>query len=191
MASGGAENGCAAPLAWLDPPGRLCSRTRQEDMMQRPELAPRAASDGTRGKRDPTRDTDDVTMRTSPLQELGGLGQSVWIDYLSRDLLERGGLARLIEEDAVVGVTSNPTIFQGPLRRLGLRRAAHGAARRRGRPEGALLRAGGSRRRGRVRFPPSDLGGDGRTRRLRLLGGRPEPCRRPEVELAEAKRFHE
>ena len=83
--------------------------------MQRPELAPRAASDGTRGKRDPTRDTDDVTMRTSPLQELGGLGQSVWIDYLSRDLIESNGLARAIDEDAVVGVTSNPSIFQKAL----------------------------------------------------------------------------
>jgi transaldolase len=37
---------------------------------------------------------------------------SVWIDYLSRDLLETGELKRMMEEDAVVGVTSNPTIFQ-------------------------------------------------------------------------------
>jgi len=51
-------------------------------------------------------------MRSSPLHRLGAFGQSVWIDYLSRDLLETGELARLIEEDAVVGVTSNPTIFQ-------------------------------------------------------------------------------
>jgi transaldolase len=46
---------------------------------------------------------------------LRGLGQSVWIDYLSRDLLESGELARLVAEDAVVGVTSNPTIFQHAL----------------------------------------------------------------------------
>jgi transaldolase len=46
------------------------------------------------------------------LQQLSELGQSVWIDYLSRDLLHEGGLARMMEEDAVVGVTSNPTIFQ-------------------------------------------------------------------------------
>ena len=51
-------------------------------------------------------------MRSSPLHRLSDFGQSVWIDYLSRDLLETGELARLIEEDAVVGVTSNPTIFQ-------------------------------------------------------------------------------
>jgi len=48
----------------------------------------------------------------SPLRRLSALGQSVWIDYLSRDLLASGELARLVEEDAVVGVTSNPSIFQ-------------------------------------------------------------------------------
>jgi transaldolase len=47
-----------------------------------------------------------------PLRHLAELGQSVWIDYLSRELLESGGLARLVRDDAVVGVTSNPTIFQ-------------------------------------------------------------------------------
>jgi transaldolase len=48
----------------------------------------------------------------SRLHELSARGQSVWIDYLSRDLLEQGELKRMMEEDAVVGVTSNPTIFQ-------------------------------------------------------------------------------
>jgi transaldolase len=43
---------------------------------------------------------------------LSALGQSVWIDYLSRDLLRTGELERMMREDAVVGVTSNPTIFQ-------------------------------------------------------------------------------
>jgi transaldolase len=47
----------------------------------------------------------------SRLHELSELGQSVWIDFLSRDLLESGALSRAIERDAVVGVTSNPTIF--------------------------------------------------------------------------------
>ncbi len=51
-------------------------------------------------------------MPDTPLDRLSALGQSVWIDYLSRDLLHSGGLARLMEEDAVTGVTSNPTIFQ-------------------------------------------------------------------------------
>src|SRR5216117_1900205 len=51
-------------------------------------------------------------MPDSNLHKLSALGQSVWIDYLSRDLLETGELARMMSEDAVVGVTSNPTIFQ-------------------------------------------------------------------------------
>src|SRR6266540_39498 len=51
-------------------------------------------------------------MPDSRLHQLSRLGQSVWIDYLSRDLLHTGELARMMEEDAVCGVTSNPTIFQ-------------------------------------------------------------------------------
>jgi transaldolase len=51
-------------------------------------------------------------MSDSNLHKLSALGQSVWIDYLSRDLLQEGELARMMREDAVVGVTSNPTIFQ-------------------------------------------------------------------------------
>jgi transaldolase len=54
-------------------------------------------------------------MEKSPLQRLADLGQSVWIDYLSRDLVHTGELERMIREDAVVGVTSNPTIFQKAL----------------------------------------------------------------------------
>jgi transaldolase len=51
-------------------------------------------------------------MAESRLQQLSARGQSVWIDYLSRDLLESGELKKMMDEDAVVGVTSNPTIFQ-------------------------------------------------------------------------------
>jgi len=51
-------------------------------------------------------------MAKSRLHQLSELGQSVWIDYLSRQLLQTGKLERMLEEDAVVGVTSNPTIFQ-------------------------------------------------------------------------------
>jgi transaldolase len=57
---------------------------------------------------------------SSRLHQLSALGQSVWIDYLSRDLIESGALAKAMEEDAVVGVTSNPSIFQKAL--------AHGRA---------------------------------------------------------------
>ena len=51
-------------------------------------------------------------MAQSNLHKLSALGQSVWIDSLSREWLETGILERLLTEHAVVGVTSNPTIFQ-------------------------------------------------------------------------------
>src|SRR3954465_6993346 len=54
-------------------------------------------------------------MSKSPLHQLSDLGQSVWIDSLSREMMESGELDRLIEEDAVVGVTTNPSIFQKAL----------------------------------------------------------------------------
>jgi transaldolase len=51
----------------------------------------------------------------SRLHELSERGVSVWIDSLSREMLDTGELERLMHEDAVVGVTSNPTIFQKAL----------------------------------------------------------------------------
>jgi transaldolase len=47
----------------------------------------------------------------NPLRALQGAGQSIWLDFLRRGLITGGGLARLIDEDGVTGVTSNPTIF--------------------------------------------------------------------------------
>lgn len=54
-------------------------------------------------------------MAESRLHELSERGQSVWIDSISREWLQNGFLEKLIREDAVVGVTSNPTIFQKSL----------------------------------------------------------------------------
>jgi transaldolase len=51
-------------------------------------------------------------MPDSNLHKVSALGQSVWIDYLSREMLQTGELERMMRDDAVVGVTSNPTIFQ-------------------------------------------------------------------------------
>jgi len=51
-------------------------------------------------------------MESSPLQALSALGQSVWIDFLSREAIRGGHLQKLIDEDSVVGATSNPTIFE-------------------------------------------------------------------------------
>jgi transaldolase len=51
-------------------------------------------------------------MGLPPLGHLSALGQSVWIDFLSRESIREGHLQKLIDEDSVVGATSNPTIFQ-------------------------------------------------------------------------------
>lgn len=77
--------------------------------------------------------------RPNPLAALREQGQAVWLDYLRRGLLTSGELARLIEEDGLTGVTSNPTIFEkaiagstdyeAALRRLVAEEAmAHGAS---------------------------------------------------------------
>jgi transaldolase len=47
-----------------------------------------------------------------PLVRLGRLGQSPWYDFITRDLVASGELARLIREDGLRGMTSNPTIFE-------------------------------------------------------------------------------
>lgn len=51
-------------------------------------------------------------MTDNPLRRLHDFGQSPWLDFLSRGLIESGELARLIEEDGIAGVTSNPAIFE-------------------------------------------------------------------------------
>jgi transaldolase/glucose-6-phosphate isomerase len=48
----------------------------------------------------------------NPLVQLLAYGQSVWLDYIRRDLFTTGELARLIREDGLRGMTSNPTIFE-------------------------------------------------------------------------------
>ncbi len=48
----------------------------------------------------------------NPLKELLAQGQSVWLDYIRRDLIRTGELKRLVDEDGIHGVTSNPTIFE-------------------------------------------------------------------------------
>jgi transaldolase/glucose-6-phosphate isomerase len=48
----------------------------------------------------------------NPLKQLGACGQSPWLDYLKRSLIEKGELRNLIERDGLKGVTSNPSIFE-------------------------------------------------------------------------------
>ena len=51
-------------------------------------------------------------MARNPLVALGELGQSPWLDFITRDLIASGRLARMIVEDGLRGMTSNPTIFE-------------------------------------------------------------------------------
>jgi len=51
-------------------------------------------------------------MQDNPLNQLDILGQSMWVDYIRRDLIASGELRRLIEEDGLRGMTSNPSIFE-------------------------------------------------------------------------------
>ena len=123
-------------------------------------------------------------MSRSRLHELSDHGVSVWIDSLSREMLETGELARLMEEDAVVGVTSNPTIFQKALSEGDWYDAQlREAVARDGRHDRALHRpcAGGHPR--RVRPARTGLGADAGDRRLGLARGRPDARLRPRRDL--------
>jgi len=51
-------------------------------------------------------------MTTNPLQKIGEYGQSIWLDYIRRQMITSGELRRFIEEDGLKGVTSNPAIFE-------------------------------------------------------------------------------
>jgi hypothetical protein len=120
------------------------------------------------------------------LEALRRVGVSIWLDTLSRDLLDSGAFAAMIADDGVSGATSNPTIFAKGDRRLGsLRRAAQGCGRRRRPgPPRAVLR---TRARGRPqgRRPPAanarvayaryrDRFSGERWRRLSRAGARPQ-----------------
>jgi transaldolase/glucose-6-phosphate isomerase len=60
----------------------------------------------------PTTASDAGKPAQNPLTELTKFGQSVWLDYIRRDLFASGELKRLIDEDGLRGMTSNPSIFE-------------------------------------------------------------------------------
>ena len=60
----------------------------------------------------PTANARESTQTINPLKALADFGQSVWLDYIRRNLITRGELARLIQEDGLRGMTSNPAIFE-------------------------------------------------------------------------------
>jgi transaldolase len=54
----------------------------------------------------------EIGKLQNPLLKLESFGQSIWLDYLSREAIENGNLKRWIDEDGVTGETSNPSIFE-------------------------------------------------------------------------------
>src|SRR5437868_3310167 len=54
----------------------------------------------------------ETAKATNPIKDLQKYGQSVWLDYIRRNLITSGELKRLIEEDGLRGITSNPAIFE-------------------------------------------------------------------------------
>ena len=80
-------------------------------------------------------------MVDNPLCALVGLGQSVWLDYIRRDLIQSGELARLVAQDGVRGLTSNPAIFEKAMAGGAEYEAAIKAAARAGLDAGATYEA--------------------------------------------------
>src|SRR6478672_2481970 len=54
-------------------------------------------------------------MSNNRLQQLNDLGQSIWLDYIDRTMLQNGDLERRVRDEALTGMTSNPTIFEKAL----------------------------------------------------------------------------
>src|SRR3984885_3228564 len=54
----------------------------------------------------------ETSKATNPVKELLNYGQSMWLDYIRRDLITSGKLKTMIEEDGLRGMTSNPSIFE-------------------------------------------------------------------------------
>ncbi len=102
-------------------------------------------------------------------QKLHELGQSVWLDNITRDLLTSGTLRRYIDDLSLTGLTSNPTIFDQAIKNSSDYDSAIRGKLKEGKVRrGAVLRAG-DRRSGAGRRPvPPDLGPHQRRRRLGL-----------------------
>jgi transaldolase / glucose-6-phosphate isomerase len=80
-------------------------------------------------------------MKTNPLQKLNELGQSVWLDNLTRPLVKGGGLARLIKQDGITGLTSNPAIFNNAMTKGDAYDASIRALAEQGRSAGEIYEA--------------------------------------------------
>jgi len=54
-------------------------------------------------------------MKNNPLKQIENFGQSIWLDYIRRDLISSGALRHLILDDGLKGITSNPSIFENAI----------------------------------------------------------------------------
>ena len=88
----------AAPALWMDESTELPTATEKRENV--------SATSG-----------NDVQPKTNknPIADLSAFGQSIWYDNISRDMIESGDLQRLIDEDDLRGITSNPAIFEKAL----------------------------------------------------------------------------
>src|SRR5437899_11550493 len=59
----------------------------------------------------------ETAKATNPVKDLQKFGQSDWLDYIRRNLITSGELQRLIDEDGLRGITSNPAIFEKAIAR--------------------------------------------------------------------------
>jgi hypothetical protein len=102
-------------------------------------------------------------------------GTSIWLDQVRRSLVETGELQRMVEEESLRGVTSNPAIFEKAI--LGSRTtttSSRSSRARGGDTRGIYRRDGDPGRPARPATCCARLGGDGPLRRLRLARGRPD-----------------
>ena len=104
-------------------------------------------------------------------QLLHNLGQSIWLDNITRDLLDSGTLSRYIQELSVTGLTSNPTIFDHAIKNSTAYDAAIRESLKQGQiGRGAFLRAGAGRPQPGRRAVPADSRPDRRRGRLGVTG---------------------
>ena len=158
------RSGCAAS-----------ARRRRSRSSTSTSASPRRTSSQTarRSSRRRERERDQQVTVNERLAALTAAGTSVWLDQIRRRLIESGELQRLIDEDSLRGVTSNPAIFEKAI--LGSTDyddEIERAGRRGPRPEGDLRGDRDQGRPARGRRAAARLGRDRRRRRLRLARGR-------------------
>lgn len=56
-------------------------------------------------------------MKQSRIKSIHDFGQSIWLDFFNRNIMESGELKKLINNGGISGVTSNPSIFENAIRR--------------------------------------------------------------------------